>query len=116
MSDVAHGNVNVSDLKVRYFGNLAGGLFTIKPMSVRAEYARIIDDFFTMYGYKVNVVKTPSITGRRYWNFVKTVDCNIEGDVPQEDLLIIRNIFNKGCAFWHGASNMGNYNLTNSIV
>lgn len=116
MPDVAHGNVNVSDLNVGYFGNLAGGLFTIKPMSVRAEYARIIDDFFTMYGYKVSVVKTPSITGRRYWNFVKTIDCNIEGDVPQEDLLIIRNIFNKGCTFWHGANNMGNYNLTNSIV
>lgn len=116
MPDVAHGNVNVSDLNIGYFGSLAGGLFTIKPMSIRAEYARIIDDFFTMYGYKVNVVKTPSITGRRYWNYVKTVDCNIEGDVPQEDLLTVRNIFNKGCTFWHDATNMYNYNLTNSIV
>lgn len=114
--DTAHGNTNVSDLNIGYYGNLAGGLFTIKPMTIRAEYARIIDDFFTMYGYKVNVVKTPQITGRRYWNYVKTVDCNIEGDVPQEDLQIIRNMFNKGCTFWHNANAMYNYNLTNSIV
>lgn len=114
--DKARGNVNVSDLNIGYFGALAGGLFTIKAMSVRAEYARIIDNFFTMFGYKVNIVKTPSITGRTYWNYVKTVDCNIEGDVPQEDLLVIRNIFNQGCTFWHDATNMYNYNLTNSIV
>ena len=117
MPDTARGNTNVSDLNIGYFGsNLAGSLFTIKPMSIRAEYARIIDDFFTMYGYKVNIVKTPSITGRQYWNFVKTVDCNIEGDIPQEDLQVVRTMFNKGCTFWHGASNMYNYNLTNSIV
>lgn len=117
MPDTARGNTNVSDLNIGYFGsNIAGGLFTIKPMSIRAEYARIIDDFFTMYGYKVNVVKTPSITGRQYWNFVKTVDCNVEGDIPQEDLQVVRSMFDKGCTFWHGASNMYNYNLTNSII
>ena len=85
-------------------------------MCVKAEYARIIDDFFTMFGYKVNVVKTPQFNSRTYWNYVKTIDCNIEGDIPQEDLQIVRNMFNKGCTFWHGASNMYNYNLTNSIV
>lgn len=114
--NTAKGNANVSDLNIGYFGNQAGGLFTIKAMSIRAEYARIIDDFWTMYGYKVNVVKTPSITGRQYWNYVKTIDCNIEGDIPQEDLLVVRKMFDKGCTFWHGASNMYNYNLTNSIV
>lgn len=114
--DTARGNANTSDLNIGYFGNQAGGLFTVKAMSVRAEYARIIDDFFSMYGYKVNIVKTPSITGRTYWNYVKTVDCNIEGDVPQEDLLVVRGIFDKGCTFWHDPENMYNYNLTNSIV
>lgn len=118
--DTAKGNTNVSDLNIGYFigasSATTGGLFTAKAMSVRAEYARIIDNFFSMYGYKVAVVKTPSITGRRYWNYVKTVDCNIEGDVPQEDLQIVRNIFNNGCTFWHDAKQMYNYNLTNSIV
>lgn len=116
MPDQAKGNVNVSDLNIGYFGQSTPELFSIKAMCVKAEYARIIDNFFTMFGYKVNVVKTPSITGRSYWNYVKTIDCNIEGNVPQEDLQVVRNIFNNGCTFWHGAENMYNYNLNNSIV
>lgn len=110
--DQAKGDLNTGDVMFAYTRNS----ISFYEMSIRPEYARIIDNFFTVYGYKVNIVKTPSITGRRYWNYVKTVDCNIEGDVPQEDLLIIRNIFNKGCTFWHDATNMYNYNLTNSIV
>lgn len=110
--DQSKGDLNTGDVMFAYTRNS----ISFYEMSIRPEYARIIDNFFTVYGYKVNVVKTPSITGRRYWNYVKTVDCNIEGDVPQEDLLIIRNIFNKGCTFWHDATNMYNYNLTNSIV
>lgn len=116
MPDTAHGNINVSELNIGYFGQSTPELFSIKAMSVKAEYARIIDNFFSMYGYKVNVVKIPNITGRTYWNYVKTIDCNIEGDVPQEDLLIIRNMFDKGCTFWHNANSMYNYNLNNSIV
>ena len=116
MPDQARGNVNVCDLNIGYFGPSTPNLFSLKAVTIKAEYARIIDNFFTMFGYKVNVVKTPSITGRAYWNYVKTIDCNIEGDIPQEDLQVVRKMFNNGCTFWHGASNMYNYNLTNSIV
>lgn len=115
MPDQARGNANVSDLNIGFYGSTAPSLFNIKAMCVRAEYARIIDDYFNMFGYKVNVVKTPSITGRKYWNYVKTIDCNVDGDVPQEDLQVIRKMFDKGCTFWHGASNMYNYNLSNTI-
>lgn len=114
--DVAHGNVNVCDLNIGFFGESNPCLFSIKAMSIKAEYAKIIDGFFDMYGYKVNEVKTPQFNSRTYWNYVKTVDCNVEGNIPQEDLHVIRNMFDRGCTFWHGATNMYNYNLTNSIV
>lgn len=114
--DQAKGNTNVSDLNIGFYGWEAPSLFNIRAMSIKAEYARIIDEFFNMFGYKVNRVKTPQFSSRTYWNYVKTIDCNIEGDIPQEDLQIVRNMFNKGCTFWHGATNMYNYNLTNSIV
>lgn len=116
MPDQAKGNTNVSDLNIGFYGWEAPSLFNIKAMSIKAEYARIIDGFFDMFGYKVNRVKTPQFNSRTYWNYVKTIDCNVEGNIPQEDLQIIRNMFNKGCTFWHGATNMYNYNLTNSIV
>lgn len=110
--DQAQGDLNTGDVMFAYTRNA----ISFYEMSVKPEYARIIDDFFTMYGYKVNRVKTPSITGRQYWNYVKTIDCNIEGDIPQDDLQVIRTMFDRGCTFWHGATNMYNYNLNNAIV
>ena len=107
------------------FGNVNGGdvnfadsniNFTAYNRCIKAEYARIIDNYFTMFGYKVNTVKIPNITGRTYWNFIKTIDCNCDGDIPQEDLNTIKKACNSGITFWHNAANMYNYSLTNSIV
>ena len=90
--------------------------FVIHKMSIRAEYARIIDDYFSAYGYKVNRIKVPNITGRSQWNFIKTIGCNADGDIPQEDLETIREACNSGITFWHTPANIYNYSLTNSIV
>lgn len=86
--------------------------FLLKKMSVRSEYAKIIDDFFEMFGYKVNSLKVPNITGRPYWNYVKTIDCNVEGDIPNEDLLLIRKMFDNGVTLWH-TNNMHDYSQNN---
>ena len=90
--------------------------FTPYKMSIKEEYAKIIDNFFSMFGYKVNVVKVPNITGRTNWNYVKTIDCNFTGDIPQEDLNIIRSAFNNGITLWHNASTMYNYGNSNNIT
>ena len=89
---------------------------TYYKMSVRYEYAAIIDSYFDMFGYKVNSVKVPNITGRTNWNFIKTIDCNVDGDIPQEDLDTIKKACNSGITFWHTPANIYNYSLTNSIV
>lgn len=108
----ARGNTNIGDYSYAY------GLteLVFKRISIKNEYARIIDDFFSMFGYKVNRVKVPNITGRSQWNFIKTIDCNADGDIPQEDLETIRSACNHGITFWHNPSNIYNYSLTNSIV
>lgn len=87
-----------------------------KRMSIKNEYAKVIDDYFSMFGYKVNTVKVPNRTGRTNWNYVKTIDCNIEGHIPQNDLQEIKNMFNTGVTLWHNPSTFLNYNATNSIV
>lgn len=109
--DQARGNTNSSDLMIgwqRYF--------TVDCMSVRAEIAECIDKFFSMFGYKVNTVKIPNITGRRNWNYVKTIGCYIEADIPQEDLQSIKNMFNNGVTFWHNASTFADYTQNNDII
>lgn len=90
--------------------------FTIRHMGAKKEYIEVIDNFFTMYGYKVNVVKTPNLTGRSNWNYVKTIDCNITANIPQMDLLTIKEIFDAGVTLWHNPSTFLDYSQNNSIV
>ena len=112
MPDQAKGNLNVGDLM--YSKNKEA--FTIYPMSIKEEYAKVIDDYFSMFGYKVNSVKVPNITGRRNWNYVKTSGCYIEADIPQDDLQSIKDLFNKGITFWHNPATFADYSQNNDII
>ena len=85
------------------------------PMCIRYEYAKRIDEFFTHYGYKVSDFKIPNITGRKSWNFVKLVDCNINLTAPVEIVEKIKSVFLSGVTFWH-TDDVKNYSLDNSIV
>jgi len=90
--------------------------FTIYRRTIKYEYAKIIDDYFSMYGYKVNKLATPNIHKRSNWDFIKCIDVNLEGNIPEKDLEKIRNLFNNGCTFWHTTSNYLDYSQTNSIL
>ena len=106
------GNTNSGDLVFAY-KNASTKFYR---MTIKAEYAKIIDDFFSMYGYKVNSLKTPNITGRTNWNYVKTINCNILGDIPQQDMQKIKELFNNGVTLWHNANTFLDYSQNNSIV
>lgn len=107
----AKGNVGSGDIN---FSNAR--FFTIFAMTIKAEYAKICDEYLSTFGYKTNRVKLPNITGRRNWNFVKTVGCYIEADIPQEDLQEIKSLFDKGITFWHNPSTFMDYSQTNDII
>lgn len=108
----AKGNVNGGDINVCDHKN---GFFFYHT-SIKQEYARIIDNYFSMFGYKINRVKVPNITGRSNWNYVKTINCNFDGDIPQTDLNIIRAMFNNGTTLWHNPSTIYDYSNSNNIV
>ena len=93
-----------------------GSKFTFRKMSIRAEYARILDSYFDAFGYKVSAFKVPNITGRANWNYVKTIGCNITGNVPQVAIEGIKAIFNTGTTVWHNTSTFMDYSQNNSIV
>lgn len=88
-------------------------LFRYKKLCIKAEYARIIDDFFTMYGYATHRLKVPNRNSRPHWNYVKTVGCVLEGSVPADDVSHICSIYNNGITFWHHADEIGDYSLDN---
>ena len=110
--DQAHGDLNTGDVMFAYTRNS----MSLYMMSVRAEYARIIDDYFSMYGYKTNRVKVPNVYGRSNWNFVKTIGCYIAGDIPQKDMEELKAMLDAGITFWHNPSTFMDYSQTNSIV
>lgn len=110
--NIAKGNANCSD--VNWASQMRGVNYT--GMSIKAEYARIIDDYFSMYGYKTNRVKIPNITGRQNWNYVKTIGCYIDGHIPQNDLAEIKTMFDNGVSFWHNPATFRDYNATNNII
>lgn len=112
VADQAGGNINSGDLIWAY----NRGKFTYLPMSIKPEYARCIDDYFSMFGYATNRVKNPNITGRRNWNYVKTIGCYIEADIPQDDLAEIKSLFDKGVTFWHNPSTFADYSQNNDII
>lgn len=79
----------------------------------RAELPKI-DDFFSCFGYGINKVKIPNLTGRAYWNFVQTQNCVISGDMPASSKEAIGRIFDGGITFWHNGDNVGNYAISTS--
>ena len=85
-------------------------------MSIKSEYAVIIDEYFSMYGYKVNLVTIPNVTGRANWNYVKTIGANIQGDIPENDLNEIKELFNNGITLWHNPETYLDYSQSNPIT
>ena len=110
--DTAKGNGNSGDITFSA-GNMDIPLY---KMSVRYEMAEIIDKYFSMYGYKVNIVKVPNITGRANWNYVRCIGANIEGLIPEFYMNEIKNLFNAGITLWHNPSTFLDYTQSNGIV
>lgn len=80
---------------------------------IRAEFARIIDDFFNAYGYATHRVKIPNRVIRPHWNYVKTVNVSLTGSVPSDDMAKLRQIYDNGVTFWRNGDEVGNYALDN---
>lgn len=88
--------------------------FTFYCVSIKKEFAEIIDDYFSRFGYACRKNKIPNRSARPEWNYVKTAGCTISGTIPCDDEEAICNIYNNGITFWKHAYNVGNYDLDNS--
>ena len=81
--------------------------------TIKKQFAERIDKFFDMYGYLTNTVKIPNLNNRPSWNYIKTIGCNIMGNIPQEDLQIIKNMFDNGVTLWHNKDTFLDYSQNN---
>ena len=89
-----------SDKRVGYF---------IRRMCLTKDIMKSIDDYFTMYGYRVNKVKKPSRRNRPHYTYVKTKGCKIRGGAPADAISRLQTIYDKGIRFWVDADEVGKY-------
>lgn len=75
--------------------------FRIQEHTIKPEYAKIIDDFFDRFGYKVDRYKVPNISGHEEFNYVKCVESVCEGNVPQECIEQVESMLNAGVTIYH---------------
>lgn len=104
----------------QYAGDITYSLnkfgFTFYTRTIRASYARRIDNYMSMFGYKVNETKVPNLKSRRNWNYIQTIGINIVGNIPQEAISFLKNIYNNGITIWHNPSNIYDYSVNNDII
>lgn len=110
-ADICKGNFNNGCINVAHNNQQFNG----GQCSITKEYARIVDDYFNMFGYGVKVVKKPNRNSRPHWNYVKTVGATITGSVPADDMRKICQIYDAGITFWKNGSEVGRYDLDNSV-
>lgn len=105
---------NLGNNSLFNLGNGISGCWVVLK-TIREEYVTQLTNYFKMFGYKVNKMEIPNLKSRRYYNYIKTVDANIIGDVPNNYLNTLKGIFDKGITIWH-TDDVGNYSLNNEEV
>lgn len=84
--------------------------------SIYKDEARMIDDYLTMYGYLTNRVKTPNLSNRKYFNYIETIDINIKGKIPCDDMNQLKAMFNNGVTLWKSTAVVGDYSVKNVAI
>ena len=100
--------------------------FTFYTKELDTEHAKIIDNYFTMFGYKLNRVQKPNLCTRPAFTYIKTVGCNITGidtngnlltgaNFCTEDRVKINTIFDRGITFWVDGDRIADYSQDNTV-
>lgn len=107
--NVQNGNLSSATNRLRY---------EYVRMSVNAMQAKIIDDYFTAFGYAQNQIMMPSRKSRTRFTYIKTNGCTIKGTLPNEAISVIQKIYDTGIRFWNDKNQASvlNMNIPNSLL
>lgn len=116
----AQGNTNIGDIMFS-IGNVTP---TFYKMTIKKEFAEIIDRYFDRMGYKVNIVKVPNMAYRENYNYVQIAsEDNVAYPnnhnnigIPASALNEINNMFRNGITLWNNHTNFGDYSVSNNIT
>ena len=98
----AAGN-NPIDLAAENF-NLIIRYWTVKP-----EFRSRLEQYFSAFGYRSERIGVPNFSiGRRY-HYIRCNSVNIYGDIPNQFLNELQNMFLDGITLWKDHTNVGVY-------
>ena len=106
------GNTNTADM---HTSNKTNSVYLYK-MSIRSEFAQLIDSYFDLYGYATHKLKKPNYNHRENWWYTKTINAYIRGNIPNDYMNEIKQAYNNGITYWRNPSNFMNYSVSNGIV
>lgn len=92
--------------------------YSMYQMTIKSQFARIIDEYFSRFGYACHRIKEPNRKARKKWTYTKTVGCELNGNIPSDDMVAIKAVFDHGITFWDiRNANVGEYgDFTNPIL
>lgn len=83
--------------------------FHFEGWCVNDQVAKVIDDYFTKYGYATKEIKIPNISGHYHQNYVQVQGAAVKGDLPGRVADEINAIFNRGVHIWHDHTSIGDF-------
>lgn len=86
--------------------------FVFNRMCCQRQFAERIDQFFDVYGYTTQRVKTPDRSSRPHVNYCKTRDAQFQGTVPADAMDRINRTWNQGI-WWFHDDNIGDFSINN---
>lgn len=98
------------------FWDMARKDFYFIKKRLNSESAKIVDSYWTMYGYPAMCVMDVPLHNRESYTYVKTAGCNVSGNAPSTFIDMIKNAFDSGITFWVTPGIMYKYNVSNSVL
>lgn len=80
---------------------------------IRGFMAKIIDEQFSLTGYRVSRVDYPQWKSRPSWNYIKTENALIDGNCPKDHINRMQASLDSGMTFFHNPDYVGDYTLNN---
>ena len=68
---------------------------------IKEQFRNSIFRYLSNYGYKSNTFEIPDVRSRYYFNYIKTIGVNLVGNISNNSIQKLKDIFDNGVTIWH---------------
>lgn len=116
LSAIQHTNTSSNGGGSSIFSTPRGGGITVTVKTLKHYAAKIIDDYFTMYGYSIKSINQPEFDVRESYTYIKTSGFSAHGGVPSSTISKISAIHDSGITYWKPNKTVGDYSQSNRPI